>query len=130
MTKEVDDWIKARMPGGAALNESVFALFKACLSSLVFHRDWLNCSIHSENALRTSPFWSETIPHSEHVTTRYPWNKTCPLQTSWGLQLLKGTLAKIEKLHMELEAFKVAEFQDNSCVVDMKCHWIGTQLEE
>ena len=118
MTKEVDDWIKARMPGGAALNESVFALFKACLSSLVFHRDWLNCSIHSENALRTSPFWSETIPHSEHVTTRYPWNKMNDTPEFTGLPVDVMYMAKVEKMQIELEAFKVALLQDNSRVVE------------
>jgi len=94
MMKEDDDWIKACMPGGAVLNESVFDLFNACLSSVVFQRDWLNHSIHSENALSTSSFWSEANPPSERVATCYPWNKTNDTPEWTGLPVHVMYIAK------------------------------------
>jgi len=73
--REVDQWVKARMPGGT-LNESVFALFMICIASFIYHKSWLDKTVYPEHALWCSPFWSETIPSSEHVITCYPWNRS------------------------------------------------------
>lgn len=39
MMQTLDAWIKTRMPEAGAINEAVFCLFKACLASLLFHKD-------------------------------------------------------------------------------------------
>jgi hypothetical protein len=46
--REVDAWIKARMPSGSASNERVLALFKFCLASFLFHKNsvWLESNTH------------------------------------------------------------------------------------
>lgn len=52
-----------------------FWFFKACLASLVVHRAWLDSTVHMENAFCCSPFWSEAISFSDHVTACYPWSR-------------------------------------------------------
>jgi hypothetical protein len=49
---EVDYFIKARMPSGAAVNEQVYAMFKYCYSSFLFHKNSgrLDINTHSQNA--------------------------------------------------------------------------------
>ena len=55
--KELDDWIKARMPPGGH-DDAVFALFRFCLASFVYHKNsgWLEENTHSQDAIRVSPF--------------------------------------------------------------------------
>ena len=106
------------MHSSDVVNESVFALFKLCLAALVYHRDFLDNSINSENAFCISPFWSEVIPFSEHATTRYPWNQTVDTPEFTGLPVDVIYMAKVESLHMELESLKVALVEDNRHIVE------------
>ena len=55
----LEEWIKERMPTGESLDESIFALFKLCLASFVYHKNsgWLENNAHSQNAIRCSYFW-------------------------------------------------------------------------
>jgi len=62
--KTLDNWISSRMPGGGK-NQDVFCLFKFCLASFVHHRKWMEQNLHSNNLIRCSPFWSESIPYCE-----------------------------------------------------------------
>ena len=48
--REVDQWVKPRMPGDTS-NESVFALFMTCIASFIYHKSWLDETVHPENAL-------------------------------------------------------------------------------
>jgi hypothetical protein len=75
-TRVIDSWIKDRMPGGENVNMDVFKLFKMCLASFIFNRPWLEENMHPENAVRSPPFWSESIPYADNVVTLFPWNKT------------------------------------------------------
>ncbi len=93
------------MPGGT-LNESVFALFMTCIASFIYHKSWLDETVHPENALRCSPFWSETIPSSEHVITCYPWNRSKDTPEFTGLPVDVLYMAKVEKLQMEIIELK------------------------
>ena len=63
----LEEWIKERMPTGESLDESIFALFKFCLASFVYHMNsgWLENNAHSQNAIRCSYLWSENIPISD-----------------------------------------------------------------
>jgi hypothetical protein len=107
---EVDDFIKARMPSGAAVNEQVYAMFKYCYSSFLFHKNsgWLDANTHSQNALRCSVFWSETCPHSHLVRIAYPWTATEDTPQIQGLPIDTMYLAKVEELKMEMKALTKA----------------------
>ena len=54
--RQLDRWIKDRMPAVAATNDAVFYLFKMCLASLIHHREWLNETLHSESPVRMTSF--------------------------------------------------------------------------
>jgi hypothetical protein len=62
MEAQLDCWIAARMPGGGK-NEGTFGFFRACLASFAKHRQWLESTVHPDNAIRCSTFWSEEIPN-------------------------------------------------------------------
>jgi hypothetical protein len=51
--QEVDEFIKVRMPSGAAVNEKVYAMFKYCYSSFLFYKisGCLDAITPSQNAL-------------------------------------------------------------------------------
>ena len=107
---EVDDFIKARMSSGAAVNEQVYGMFKYCYSSFLFHKNsgWLDANTHSQNALRCSVFWSETCPHSHLVRIAYPWTATEDTPQIQGLPIDIMYLAKVEELKIEMKALTKA----------------------
>lgn len=76
MSKEVDKWIRDRLPADAKRNSKVFALFKMCIASMAHNRQFLNDHLHTKSKLRLSRFLIDDIPHSECVTICYPCNKT------------------------------------------------------
>jgi hypothetical protein len=76
MSKEVDKWIRDRLPADAKRNSKVFALFKMCIASMAHNRQFLSDHLHTKSKLRLSRFLTDDIPHSDCVTIRYPWNKT------------------------------------------------------
>ena len=117
MSNYLNDWIKARMPSAGATNDNVFALFKSCLAQLIHHRAWLDETLHHDSVLCLSPFWSEVAPHSEHVTTRYPWDASDDTPTFTGLPVDVLYMAKVESLTNKLEAIWAALLSDNSRVV-------------
>jgi len=46
---EVDDWVKAQLL--REYDAEHFVLFKSCLSSFIFHRQWLDENTHTSNAI-------------------------------------------------------------------------------
>ena len=106
MNKTLDDWIKARMPSGGKDNSGVFGLFKACLASIIYHRAWLESSLHRNSVVRGSIFLSEDIPFAEHVTTRFPWNTTTDTPEITGLPVDAIYLEKIELLQIQIANLK------------------------
>lgn len=117
MSNDLNHWIKARMPSAGAANDNVFALFKSCLAQLIYHRTWLDETLHHDSVLHLSPFWSEVVPHSEHVTTRYPWDASDDTPTFTGLPVDVLYMAKVESLTKKLEEMWTALLSDNSRVV-------------
>lgn len=71
----IDAWIRSRMPGGGE-NHDVFTLFKCCVASFVYHRQWLESNLHPESEVRGCIFWNETVPFANDITTRHLWDKT------------------------------------------------------
>jgi hypothetical protein len=75
MPKDLNDWIKARMPSAGAANDIRCLHYSShTLLNSFYYRTWLDETLHHDSVLCLSPFWSEVAPHSEHVTTRYPWD--------------------------------------------------------
>ena len=109
----LNKWIKNCMPSGGKSNEHTFLVFKMCISSFIFHRKWLNNNLHTENLIRCSSFWSETIPLSDHVMTCYPWNRTVDTLEITGLPIDVLDMAKVESLELKLQRFKDAILNDN-----------------
>ena len=68
---QVDTWIKSQMPEKARSNDKVFLLFKNCISSLEFHRSFLEEHLHRQSNARASVFMLEKAPHTDHVTVKY-----------------------------------------------------------
>ena len=104
---ELDAWIKAWMPqpDEEVDNDAIFALFKFCLASFLFHRKsgFLDNNTHSLNAIRCSPFWSEEIPYADRVQVAYPWTATNDTPEITGLPIDTLYLTKIEELKMEIQ---------------------------
>ena len=110
----VDAWIKDRMPGGENVNMDVFKLFKMCLASFIFNRPWFEENMHPENAVRSSPFWSEPIPYAGNVVTRFPWTRTRDTPEFTGLPPDVLYLSKVETLKLEIAELKAVlrEFKE------------------
>ena len=106
MMRTLDDWIKRQMPAGGAENESVFCLFRCCLASLIYHKDWLEENLHSQNPLFLSPFLCEDIPFANHVRTAFPWNTTTDTPAFTGLPSDVFYMEKIEQLKIQLAALQ------------------------
>jgi hypothetical protein len=51
MSKEVDKWIRDRLPADAKRNSKVFALFKMCIASMAHNRQFLNDHLHTKSKL-------------------------------------------------------------------------------
>ncbi len=74
--RQINGWTKDRMPEEAKSNDKVLSLFKMCVASIGYHRQFLEENLHSQSSIRTSIFMLETIPLQDRVTVKYPWNST------------------------------------------------------
>ena len=132
MLREQDAWIKARMPEAGAVNDAVFCMFRACLASFLHHFDWLNETLHSQNALRCSPFWAEKadFPHSNCVTTRFPWNATKDTPQFTGIPIDIIYLKKIEELLLHIERLEAKIEEGNNRVIDQISNHVDKSLDD
>jgi hypothetical protein len=128
----VNNWIKARMPAGGAINEAVFCLFKSCLASLVFHRRWLEQNLHSENPVFATSFFSEmdSMPFADRVTTRYPWNATKDTPAFTGVPPDILLMAKIEQLELTIERLESRQTEESDRIIDTVTARINNSLDE
>merc|ERR1712232_94989 len=106
--KEVTDWIKNRMPECSRSNDNVFSLFYACVASIGYHKKFMLNNLHSRNPLRNNIFITETMPHSESIVVKYPWNKTSDTPQITGLPPDILILAEFESVHQELKSLRTA----------------------
>jgi len=104
--KEVDDWIKNRMPTAAKSNDNVFGTFKMCVASLEKHRSFLDENLHTNSNVRLSTFMLETAPHSDCVTQKYPWNKTSATPELTGIPPDVLVLSEFESMRQQLADMK------------------------
>ncbi len=132
--KKIDDWIQCRMP--ELCSTETFRLFKFCVATFIFHRDWLDENIHEDNALRFSPFWSEPIPFASCVVTRFPWDKTQDTPQFTGLPTDVLYMTQVEKLKTEVDELlksfdmlRTALLADNSRVVMEVCEKMIAELD-
>jgi len=114
--RELDQWIKDRMLDGGN-NESIFYMFKSCLASLIYHRPWLNRTIHDRNPIQISPFWYEDIPYAHLVTTQYPWTRTEDTPEFTGIPVDVLYLAKIEEQTKRIAELEQRLKDDNDRVI-------------
>ena len=126
--RELDRWIKQRMLGGGG-NESIFYMFKTCLASLIYHRSWLNRTIHDENAIRISPFWYEDIPYAHQVTTCYPWTRTEDTPEFTGIPVDVLYLAKIEEQTKKIAELEQRLIEDNNRVINTVTKHVDDALD-
>ena len=118
------------MPLEARLNDNVFALFKTCIASLVFHRQFfLDSNLHPTPALIVLVFYSETIPHSGNVTTKYPWNSTVDTPQFTGLPVDCIYMEKLERLRMEMEESKMTMISGHNRVIREVTTNFGEELD-
>lgn len=106
--KLIDSWIKDRMPAAAKNNDSIFALFKMCVSSLGYHRSFLEKNLGSGSNIRASIFFLEMIPLLDFITVKYPWNKTNNTPEITGIPPDVLILAKFESLTQQLEEMRLS----------------------
>jgi hypothetical protein len=97
-SKELDRWIRERLPEDAKSNDKVFALLKMCVASIAFHRQFLEDHLHRGSKLRLNVFLLNTIPHSEYLTVLYPWNKTVDTPEITGIPPDVLILAEFEDM--------------------------------
>ena len=126
--RELDRWIKQRMLGGGG-NESIFYMFKSCLASLIYHRSWLNQTIHNDNAIRISPFWYEDIPYAHQVTTCYPWTRTEDTPEFTGIPVDVLYLAKIEEQTKKIAELEQRLIDDNNRVIETVTKHVDDALD-
>ena len=97
-TFALNNWIKSRIPQEAKSNESIFYLIKMCLSSFIYHREFLEKNLHQASAVRCTVFWVEDIPSTSHVKIIYPWEESSnPIEIT-GIPPHTTLLAEIEGL--------------------------------
>lgn len=101
----LDEWIKAQMTAGGYIIDGVFLLFKHWLASFIYHREWLDENIHSNNALKWS-FFGQAIPCADLVGPDFPFNKTVDTPKITGLPVNVLYIAKVERLNIELAELK------------------------
>lgn len=132
MMREQDEWIKERMSAAAAVNDSVFCLFKSCLASFLYHGDWLSSTIHRDSPLRCSVFWAEKhlFPHANYVTTRFPWTRTADTPQFTGIPVDVLYMAKIEELNKTIADLEGRLLRDNDRVIDTITAHVNTALDD
>jgi hypothetical protein len=94
------------MPEAGRNNESVFALFKMCISSVAYHRKWLEEKLHSDSPVRCAIFMIEDIPSTDYVTTKHPWDATADTPEFTGLPPDTILLASLEAMKLKQEEMK------------------------
>ena len=117
MMRTQDSWIKSRLPEQARNNEAVFCLFKSCLASIIYHKEWAKVNLHEKNPIRTSPFLFEDIPFAELVRTAFPWTKTDDTPEFTGIPANVVYLARNAELLKQLEEIKGTIFQESTRVI-------------
>ena len=121
-TTELESWIKDRMPESARDNHKVFGLFKRCIATLAYHRDWMEEHLHRNSMVRSSIFMIEAIPFAELVTRKHPWDATADTPVQGGLppdtillaelEGMKKKQEKMEQMIEELERALDTKFRD------------------
>jgi hypothetical protein len=106
--RTLDNWIKDRMPEDARSNEKVFAVFKMCISSLEWHREFLLSHLHSNSNLRASIFLLEKAPLAQHLTVKYPWNKTNDTPELTGIPPDILIMSEFEMMKQCMENMKIS----------------------
>ena len=112
---QINGWIKDRMPEEAQSNDKVFLLFKMCIASIGYHRQFLEENVHSMSNLRSSIFMLETMPLQDCVTVKYPWNSTVDTPDFTGIPADILIIAKFESVMQKMEEMEVklcARFED------------------
>ena len=102
------------MPELAKENDNVFALMKMCVAALVHYDDYLKEHLHPNSMVRTSSFFTETIPLAEHVTTKFPWNATDDTPHITGIPpdiILLAELQSMKLEILELKSFLPSSFE-------------------
>ena len=105
------------MPEAGAINDVVFYLFNICLASLIFHRVWINETLHSESPICVTPFWYEDIPLADHVTTKFPWTRTNDMPEFTGIPIDVLYMAKIEEQNTIIARLEQRLLEDNNRVI-------------
>lgn len=127
--RSLDNWIKSRLPAAAASNDSVFCMFKACLASLIHHRNWLNETLHSNNPIRVSAFWNEPIPFACCVRTCFPWTRTDDTPEFTGIPIDVLYMAKIEEQNAIIARLESRVVEDNDRVINTVTQHIDKALD-
>lgn len=127
--REIDLWMKRRMPLDAQSNDNVMPLLKTCIASLAYHREFLDANLHHRNAITASPFYSEPIPHASNTTTRYPWNYTDDTPKFTGLPVDVMYMERLERLRAEVETMKTTMLADHERIIEVLSKHIDEALD-
>ena len=106
--RQLDDWIKDRMPIDGRSNEKVFAVFKMCISSIEYHKEFLMTNLHKVSNIRASVFMIETAPHTQHLTVKYPWNKTIDTPELTGIPPDILIMSEFEMMKQCMQNMKIS----------------------
>lgn len=106
--RQLDDWIKDRMPIDGRSNEKVFAVFKMCISSIEYHKEFLMSNLHKVSNIRASVFMIETAPHTQHLTVKYPWNKTIDTPELTGIPPDILIMSEFEMMKQCMQNMKIS----------------------
>ena len=94
------------MPEDARSNEKVFCLFKMCVASSVYHRQFLEQNLHSQSNVRASIFLLDRAPLDDYVITKYPWNKTASTPQLTGIPPDVLVLSEFESMRKQVDDAK------------------------
>jgi hypothetical protein len=115
----VDGWIRRRMPGDGK-DDDVFSMFKMCIASFIYHRQWLDETLHPNSEVRTTIFWSETAPDNEHcipfvdhVVTEHLWDRAVDTPVITGLPPDILYMAQVKHLLIKFEELRLSLYADN-----------------
>jgi hypothetical protein len=111
MDKRLHAVIRERTHGSHWIFQGLYCFL---IASLVFHREWLLSTLHTDNVVCASPFLSETIPFEQYVMTRFPWNQISDIPEITGLPVDVNYLARIQELQMEFAELKQVVLADNA----------------
>ena len=124
----IDAWIRSRMPGGGE-NHDVFVLFKRCVASFVYHRQWLDRNLHPESEVRGCIFWSEIVPFAANVTTKHLWDKTADTPSFTGLPPDVLYMSQLRTLMAKFDELKECLLADNQTTKTEIIAGIETSLD-